>query len=98
MKDLLTFSIELMDKNIEAEVIILLEEYFYAKKGDIYGDTKLEEVISDSMDFIELIALLTTRYKISVDPKSINNIRTVSDVAQFVNKSITSSGDKLSRF
>jgi acyl carrier protein len=39
------------------------------------------------MDFIELVAVMATRYKISIDPKNVAHIRTVRDVAEFVSKS-----------
>lgn len=86
-----------MDK-VEAEIISLLEEYFYVKKGHIKSDTLLEQVINDSMDFIELVAMMTTRYKISINPKSITKIRTVGDIAQFVTQSMKTSEENPSRF
>lgn len=67
---------------LESELIILLEEHFYAKKGAIHPHTQLEQVVRDSMDFVELIALLTTRYKVTFKPTDLASVRTVADVAR----------------
>ncbi len=49
-------------QNIETEIIGILEKNFYAKEGSLSRNTVLEDIIKDSMDFVELVALLTTKY------------------------------------
>lgn len=81
------------------EVISLFEDFFYAKPGDITSDSKLEDIVSDSMDFIELISILTTHFKIKVVPEDVKGIETVGDVITFIEQKPKSmSGDELQRF
>ncbi len=85
-------------EEIKTQVIGLLEENFHIKKGVLKSETRLDDIISDSMDFVELVAVLSTTYKIFVDPQKIRAIRTVGDVAQFLSDSAPNSRDRLSGF
>ncbi len=69
---------------IEQDILKIIQESFPIKREDITVDTPLEKVIHDSMDFIELVAILSTRYKLSPDPKSLNKIRTIRDIAKYI--------------
>ena len=69
---------------IEQEILIIIRESFPVKKDDIAIDTPLDKVIRDSMDFIELVAILSTKYKLSPDPKKLNKIRTIRDIAKYI--------------
>lgn len=82
----------------EAEIIEILEKSFYAKKGTVGAQTDIGDVIKDSMDFVELVAILTTHYRIRIDPRSVGKIRTVADVARLVTESSRAPSDMLSRF
>lgn len=65
------------------EIIEVLREIVY-RKEDIAVDTKLDTVISDSMEIIELVAVLSNRYGVSVRPKEMDRIRTVGDLIAYV--------------
>ena len=83
---------------VESEIVALFEQHFYAKKGAATGATLVETVIKDSMDFIELIALITTKYGITVNPEGIMHVRTIGDIAKLVESSLRAKEDRLSRF
>lgn len=69
---------------IEQDILKIIQESFPIKKDDITVDTPLDKVIRDSMDFIELVAILSAKYKLSPDPKKLNKIRTISDIAKYI--------------
>jgi acyl carrier protein len=69
---------------IEQEILRIIQESFPIKKDDITLDTPLETVIRDSMDFIELVAILSAKYKLSPDPKKLNKIITIRDIAKYI--------------
>lgn len=85
--------------NIEEKIISLLEQHFYKQKGKITKDTMLEEVVNDSMDFIELVSILTTEFGIRVLPEDVKDIKKVGDVISFVEKKPKSSiEDSMQKF
>ena len=83
---------------VEGEIAGLFEQYFYTKKGTITAETPVESIIKDSMDFIELIALITTKYGVTVNPEDIMKIRTIADIAKLVESSLKAKEDRLSGF
>ena len=68
----------------EQDILKIIQESFPIKKDTITVDTPLEKVIHDSMDFIELVAILSAKYKLNPDPKQLNKIRTVRDIAEYI--------------
>ncbi len=71
---------------MKSEIIKIIREILYLGKKKIDEQTILEELIVNSMDVIELIAVLSSKYKIKVDPKKMNNIKTVGNLIEYVEK------------
>ncbi|MBI4032542.1 acyl carrier protein [Candidatus Berkelbacteria bacterium] len=47
-------------------------------------DQLIEELVRDSMDMIELVAVLSNEYHIAVNPKELEQIKTVGDIVDYV--------------
>mgnify|MGYP001605990982 CR=1 FL=1 len=71
---------------MKQEIINIIREILYIKEGRINEKTILEEVIKDSMQVIELIAVLSNKYKLTIDPQEMGKIKTVGDLIDYVNK------------
>ena len=44
----------------------------------------IEDLASDSIDLVELVAVLTNRYRVRIEPDELLRIRTVGDIVDFV--------------
>ncbi|MEM3074348.1 MAG: acyl carrier protein [Candidatus Pacearchaeota archaeon] len=71
---------------MKSEIINIIKEILYLGKKKIDETTVLDEIIVNSMDVIELIAVLSNKYKIKVDPKEMNNIKTVGNLINYIEK------------
>lgn len=54
------------------------------KDGEISLRTPISKVIRDSIDMVELIAVLSDRYQIAIEPGELRRIKTVGDIARYV--------------
>jgi acyl carrier protein len=54
------------------------------RKDTLSADTPLRKVLRDSIDAVELIAVLTERYRVQIEPGDLDRIETVGDVARYV--------------
>ena len=59
---------------------------YWSALPEHYPSCILDEIIINSMDVIELIAVLSNKYKIKVEPKEMNNIKTVGDLINYIEK------------
>jgi len=50
----------------------------------ISESTPLEDLLRDSLDVVELIAVLTDQYNLSIQPGEMNEMRTVGDIIRYV--------------
>jgi acyl carrier protein len=66
------------------KILATIRETFPARGERITGETPLEEVIGDSIDAVELIAVLSSEYGVRFDPGDLAGIRTVADVVRYV--------------
>ncbi len=71
-------------KLTEEKIIHILETVFKQKVGTIDRSTPLETIARDSMDVIELIAILKNTHQITINPSEISNLQTVGDVTDYV--------------
>ena len=71
---------------MKEDIINLIREILYIKEGKINEKTILEDVIKDSMQVIEFIAVLSNKYKLSIDPQEMGKIKTVGDLINYVDK------------
>jgi acyl carrier protein len=52
----------------------------------VHPDARLEELMRDSIDAIELVATLEERYGIEIDPGELAGIETVADVDAYIER------------
>jgi acyl carrier protein len=69
---------------MKEEIIETIRETLYLKKDQISGSSKIEDVAMESMDLVELVAVLSNKYKISINPIELNEIKTVDDIVKYV--------------
>lgn len=68
------------------EVITILSEVLYIKPEKLNSRTKLESIVQDSMDIVELVAVFSNRYKIAVDQNALRGIKTIGQLTKYINK------------
>ncbi len=84
---------------MEDEIIEIMREVLYLREDEISMKTKLDDIINDSMDIIELIAVLGNKYESSINPQEMDDIETVSDLVQYVKENKDSGrGESLEAF
>ncbi len=68
------------------QVIEVIRETFPFDQGQIEEGTRLSEFIRDSIDAVELVAVLTTEYTVRIDPADLQQVQTVADVVGYVER------------
>ncbi len=71
---------------MKEEIIETIRNTFYLKPEQIKDTTLLEEIAKDSMDIVELVAVLSDKYKVAIEPSKMNRIKTVGDIVEYVIK------------
>lgn len=66
------------------ELIETIRETLSIKAGEISVRTPIEKIVRDSIDMVELVAVLSDRYGIAVEPEALRRIKTVGDIAKYV--------------
>lgn len=66
------------------EIVRLLEETFFLQAGTLADGTALDDFVRDSIDAVELLAVLSSEYGIAVDPAALQGVGTVGDVVRYV--------------
>jgi acyl carrier protein len=79
---------------MKKEIIETIRTTFYLKPDQINEQTLLEKIVKDSMDVVELVAVLSDKYKVAIEPSKMNHIKTVGDIVEYV---LRNKGNKGSR-
>ena len=66
------------------EILETVREVFYASGRVVSGQSLIDDLASDSIDLVELMAVLTNRYRVRIEPDELLRIRTVGDIVEFV--------------
>jgi acyl carrier protein len=69
---------------VSDELLEAIRETLSIKEGEISLRTPITKVIRDSIDMVELIAVLSDRYQIAIEPDELRQIKTVGDIARYV--------------
>jgi acyl carrier protein len=69
---------------VSDDLLETIRETLSIKEGEISLRTPITKVIRDSIDMVELVAVLSDRYQIAVDPEELRRIKTVGDIARYV--------------
>jgi acyl carrier protein len=82
------------------DLLETIRETLSIKAGDISLRTPIGKVIRDSIDMIELVAVLSDRYQIAIEPDELGRIKTVGDIARYVDahRGDAAGKDRLARF
>ena len=66
------------------DLLEIIRETLSIKEGEISLRTPITKIVRDSIDMIELVAVLSDRYQIAIDPDELRRIKTVGDIARYV--------------
>jgi acyl carrier protein len=69
---------------VSDDLIDTIRETLSIKEGEISLRTPISKIIRDSIDMVELVAVLSDRYQIAIDPDELRRIETVGDIARYV--------------
>lgn len=82
------------------DLLETIRETLSIKAGDISLRTPISKIIRDSIDLVELVAVLSDRYQIAIEPDELRRIKTVGDIARYVeaHRGETPGKDRPARF
>jgi len=66
------------------DIINTIQETLYVQDGTISGDTNIEDITQNSMDLVELISVLRSKYNVSVQPQELDQITTIDEIVAYV--------------
>ena len=66
------------------DLLEMIRETLSVKEGEISLRTPISKIVRDSIDMVELVAVLSDRYQIAIDPDELRRIKTVGDIARYV--------------
>jgi acyl carrier protein len=69
---------------VSDDLLETIRETLSIKAGDISLRTPISKIIRDSIDMVELVAVLSDRYQIAIEPDDLRRIKTVGDIARYV--------------
>jgi acyl carrier protein len=69
---------------VSDDLLETLRETLSIKEGELSLRTPISKIVRDSIDMVELVAVLSDRYQIAVDPDELRRIKTVGDIARYV--------------
>ncbi|TMQ48774.1 MAG: acyl carrier protein [Candidatus Eisenbacteria bacterium] len=69
---------------MRGEILETVRGVFYASGKTVSEQSVIEDLASDSIDLVELMAVLTNRYRVRIEPDELLRIRTVGDIVDFV--------------
>jgi acyl carrier protein len=66
------------------DIINTIQETLYVQDGTISGDTNIEDITQNSMDLVELISVLRSKYNVSVQPQELDQVTTIDEIVAYV--------------
>ena len=66
------------------QVIETIKSSFPVRRGGITASTQLRNLVRDSLDAVELVAVLTEEYRVRIDLNALDTIETVGDIARYL--------------
>lgn len=87
-----------MSRDLHAEVLRTLRDSFSPRGGEIVETTPVREFLRDSIDAVELIAVLSSTYRLRVDPADFDGVETVRDLIEYVGRTSGQAGEGLEGF
>jgi acyl carrier protein len=69
---------------VSDDLLETIRETLSIREGEISPRTPITKIVRDSIDMVELVAVLSDRYQIAIDPEELRRIKTVGDIARYV--------------
>jgi acyl carrier protein len=69
---------------VSDDVIETIRETLSIKEGKISLRTPIQKIVRDSIDMVELVAVLSDRYQVVIEPDALRRIKTVGDIDRYV--------------
>ena len=66
------------------DLLETIRETLSIREGDISLRTPITKIVRDSIDMVELVAVLSDRYQIAIDADELRRIKTVGDIARYI--------------
>jgi acyl carrier protein len=66
------------------KIIETIQETLNLRSDQIKETTQLEEIAKDSMDIVELVAVLSGKYKVAIEPEKMGHIKTICDLIDYI--------------
>jgi acyl carrier protein len=85
---------------VSDDLLDTIRETLSIREGEISLQTPINRIIRDSIDMVELVAVLSDRYQIAIDSDELRRIKTVGDIARYVkaHRGEPSDKDRTGRF
>ena len=82
------------------DLLETIRETLSVKESEISLRTPISKIVRDSIDMVELVAVLSDRYQIAIDPDELRRIKTVGDIARYVDahRGEAAGNDRAGRF
>jgi len=69
---------------VSDDLLETIRETLSIREGDISLRTPITKIVRDSIDMVELVAVLSDRYQIAIDADELRRIKTVGDIARYI--------------
>lgn len=82
---------------MENEVIEKISQTLRVAIHELSGATTLLDIVADSLDAFELLAVLSEDYEVHLEPEQLNELETIRDLAAYIeaNKGTAERGESL---
>ena len=71
---------------MDKKIIEIIRKTLFLKEMEITSDTAISDIVQDSMDLIELVAVFSDEYKIKVIPTELSKINKIKDIINYIKK------------
>ena len=65
------------------KILEAIREAVRADHRSVTEETSVENLVMDSMDMVEIFAVLSTRFKAAIEPSEMKHIKTVGDLVDY---------------
>ncbi len=65
------------------KIVDAIREAVHADQRSVTEETIVANLIMDSMDMVEIFAVLSTRFKATIEPSEMRHIKTVGDLVDY---------------
>lgn len=70
----------------EDDIYQLIELVFKQDRKKLSRETSIEDFAKDSMDIMEFIAVLESKYKVKIDPSEVTKLKNIGEIIDYAEK------------